>query len=341
MTRKNIKQNLTLAGLVTAAALSLTAKTDALENIPRDNAYDSIGRTVSLVANNQIKFLPYYLDLLDNNKDTADARIEDYRMLDSLITKAKGITADLQVPLIYCGTHLDSLETNLDNKLDSLVKATVNRPMINEEALVSSMLDTISSYTEVVDKYFIRASIREESMYNPKIVSLAGARGLMQFMKNTWKRFGEGSYQQNVFNPEKNIRAGIKYYTWMEEEFSKKHPNWDGLTLGEKRDLLASAYNGGHNRLMSKKVNWNIKEMPKESQDHIIKINKAMTQFSVEELYKNIAMYQARIESYESEGNKTFWFAYRPATIKELMRNYVLASSTNESESYSLQKTTS
>jgi len=49
-----------------------------------------------------------------------------------------------------------------------------------------------------------------ESGYNPKAVSSAGARGLMQFMKSTWADVMGTSFD-NAFDPEQSIIAGATY----------------------------------------------------------------------------------------------------------------------------------
>ncbi len=75
----------------------------------------------------------------------------------------------------------------------------------------------------------ISAVIQAESGGDPKAVSPAGARGLMQLMPATGREMG----LSNPFDPEANIRAGSKYLKQMVDM-------WDGdLTLA-----LAS-YNAG------------------------------------------------------------------------------------------------
>jgi len=298
------KRTVALATLVSAAALSLTLKSNP--DVPRDNYYEKLGITIPVTKNGSALSWAYYTDVLDNTADTLAARKEDYKTLDLLLTEARTI---FKIPLFYTSGYIDSI-TN--PRIDILANTAVTRPMINQEALVSSILDTITTYTEVIDKYFIKASIREESWYNPNISSHAGAIGLMQFTEKAWKRYGEGPYLSNVYNPEKNIQAGIRYYKWMEKEFSRKHPKWDKLTIGEKRDLLAAGYNGGPYLFIGKKskLNWNMKKMPKESIEHAAKINIAMVQLRQEDLFRNIAFYREKIEKYGSELNNALWLTY-------------------------------
>ncbi|HSS22758.1 MAG TPA: lytic transglycosylase domain-containing protein [Pyrinomonadaceae bacterium] len=68
---------------------------------------------------------------------------------------------------------------------------------------------------EGVDPRFIHAVIKQESKYDPKAVSGAGAQGLMQMMPATAKRFG----LKDPFNPTANVEAGTKYLKWLLERF--------------------------------------------------------------------------------------------------------------------------
>jgi len=320
MTEKKTKRILTLTGIVTVAALSLTSKMDL--NVPKNNYNTKIEPKISIIDSTSSSS-KYNMNVFSNLIDTILARQKDYETLDSLLFEARKM---LSVPLVYHEKHLDSLEIN---RINSSVNEAITRPMINQEALVNSILDTTKAYTEVVDKYFIKASIREESMYTPKALSPTGAKGLMQFTRSAWKHFGEGQYLPNVYNPEKNIRAGLRYYRWMEEEFSNKHPQWDKLTIAEKRDLLSAGYNGGPYSIMSKKVNWNINNMRDESIKHVAKVNAAIEQFQTEELYKNIASYRAKIERHELGRENVFWLAYDAANTGAFMNNYIYKTKSN------------
>lgn len=80
-----------------------------------------------------------------------------------------------------------------------------------------------------VDAALVSAVIKAESDYNPRIVSHKGARGLMQLMPATAKRFGV----TNSFDPEENIYAGTRYLRWLLKTF-------DG-----NADLAVAAYNAG------------------------------------------------------------------------------------------------
>ncbi|MBN2802439.1 MAG: lytic transglycosylase domain-containing protein [Deltaproteobacteria bacterium] len=65
----------------------------------------------------------------------------------------------------------------------------------------------LASKTHSVPQAFIRAIIRVESDYDYRVVSIAGAQGLMQLMPATGKRMG----CTNPFDPHQNIMGGTKY----------------------------------------------------------------------------------------------------------------------------------
>jgi soluble lytic murein transglycosylase-like protein len=82
---------------------------------------------------------------------------------------------------------------------------------------------------EGVDPRFIHAVIQQESNYDPKALSPAGARGLMQLMPGTAKRFD----CQDTKDEACNVEAGTKYLAWLLKRFN-----------GDVKLVLA-AYNAG------------------------------------------------------------------------------------------------
>ena len=66
-----------------------------------------------------------------------------------------------------------------------------------------------------VDPRLLHAVIWQESRYKPAAVSHAGARGMMQLMPATAKRFK----CDDVADPSQNIKAGTKYLRWLLKRF--------------------------------------------------------------------------------------------------------------------------
>lgn len=86
-----------------------------------------------------------------------------------------------------------------------------------------------SKYDALIDRYavqygvdpvLVRAVIQVESDFNPLCVSNKGARGLMQLMPETAHRYGV----QKIFDPEQNIRGGVKYLADLLEMFNSDLP---------------------------------------------------------------------------------------------------------------------
>lgn len=75
----------------------------------------------------------------------------------------------------------------------------------------------------------IRAVIAVESKFNPQAVSKRGARGLMQLMPQTAKRFAAG----NLFDPRANVLAGAQYLRALLDLFD------------DNIELAVAAYNAG------------------------------------------------------------------------------------------------
>lgn len=69
--------------------------------------------------------------------------------------------------------------------------------------------------THSIPEAFVRAVIRVESDYNPDVVSVAGAQGLMQLMPGTAKRMGCA----NSFDPHSNIMGGTRYLRYLANMF--------------------------------------------------------------------------------------------------------------------------
>jgi soluble lytic murein transglycosylase-like protein len=66
-----------------------------------------------------------------------------------------------------------------------------------------------------VDPALVKAIIMAESGYNPRAISKSGAKGLMQLMPRTAEAMGI----EDIFDPEHNINAGVKYFKKLLNQF--------------------------------------------------------------------------------------------------------------------------
>lgn len=111
--------------------------------------------------------------------------------------------------------------------------AHVYMPSQAEIARFASIVET-AARTYGVDKALVHAVISAESGYNPQAVSRTGARGLMQLMPETARRYGV----RNSMDPVDNIYGGVKYLHDLLAMFK-----------GDMR-LAVAAYNAGENAVI-------------------------------------------------------------------------------------------
>ncbi|MCH7487345.1 MAG: lytic transglycosylase domain-containing protein [Proteobacteria bacterium] len=96
-----------------------------------------------------------------------------------------------------------------------------------------------------IDRALIYALIRQESAFNPRAKSRAGARGLMQLMPRTAsfvardRRYRHGAKRRSLFEPEVNLTLGQKYIEILLEDEK----------IGGDLSLFAAAWNGGPGNL--------------------------------------------------------------------------------------------
>ena len=88
-----------------------------------------------------------------------------------------------------------------------------------------------------IDPIILLSLIRQESVFNPLARSRVGARGLMQLMPTTAKRFRRSVRDKHLTNPKINIELGTKY-------FQNLMKRYDGNLV-----YVLAAYNAGESRV--------------------------------------------------------------------------------------------
>jgi soluble lytic murein transglycosylase-like protein len=82
-----------------------------------------------------------------------------------------------------------------------------------------------------INPRLVAAMVETESGFDPYAVSSKGAAGLLQLMPATAHRFGLS--EQDVFDPARNLDAGVRYIRWLSEHFDQELP------------LVLAGYNAG------------------------------------------------------------------------------------------------
>ena len=144
-------------------------------------------------------------------------------------------------------------------------------------------------YSEYVEKYakennidslLIYAIIKAESNFDDDAVSNKGAMGLMQLMDETAKEVAtnelmEYNSEETLYNPEKNIQIGVKYFADLKEIFGN-----DAIAI--------AAYNAGMGTVNS----WIEEGIIKADGSDIENIPYKETNMYVRKILRDYNMYQ-------------------------------------------------
>ena len=121
------------------------------------------------------------------------------------------------------------------------VRRTVHAVYLNRSKGIISAYDHLllaASRSIGWDWRLLAALCYQESAFDPKAESWAGARGLMQIMPRTALELGVEPSQ--LYQPELNIRTSAKYLGRLQQNFS------DITNPDERKKFVLAAYNGGY-----------------------------------------------------------------------------------------------
>jgi membrane-bound lytic murein transglycosylase F len=124
------------------------------------------------------------------------------------------------------------------------VKRRVFSPMLDRKGGIISHYDGLfQQYCSPIrwDWRLMAAQAYQESTFDPKATSWAGAKGLMQIMPATADHLGLPRDQ--MYDPEKSIAAAAKYIGELEQTFSDIHDR------RERTNFVLAAYNGGSHHI--------------------------------------------------------------------------------------------
>lgn len=164
--------------------------------------------------------------------------------------------------------HFTSVKPSAPNaklymKSDPKPSAGAPRPGVLPYAPQDKSIERFTRYDEhirqaaalyQIPEALIRAVIKVESDYDPRAVSYAGARGLMQLMPETAELLGV----RDIHDPRENIFGGVRYLRVLANMF-----NGD-------LDFTIAAYNAGQNAVIQHRG------IPPYAQtrDYVVKVNK-------------------------------------------------------------------
>ncbi|MBF0351064.1 MAG: transglycosylase SLT domain-containing protein [SAR324 cluster bacterium] len=132
-----------------------------------------------------------------------------------------------------------------------------------------------------IDPYWALAIMREESHFLETALSSTQARGLMQLMPDTARHIAKKEKfrlkdEEDLFNPEINIRLGTTYLGWLKNQF------------GNNIVHTAAGYNGGPNSVKRWLKSWN-----KTPEDEFVEqIPYGETQNYVKRVFTTYHLYQ-------------------------------------------------
>lgn len=108
-------------------------------------------------------------------------------------------------PVVASSSDVTSV-VRTDPHTGKLVRTVV----VHNPAALAAAADHIAA-EQALPPELVRSVIKTESNYNPNAVSVKGARGLMQLIPETARRFGVA----DASNPVQNLQGGTKYLKYL------------------------------------------------------------------------------------------------------------------------------
>ncbi|GAA3350899.1 lytic transglycosylase domain-containing protein [Lysinibacillus sp. FSL M8-0216] len=208
------------------------------------------GSSTNALTDNQSIFSDMMNELLGDASTASNAKLSSLLGLGTanadIFNQLANTSEGTLESLLYKGSNAVYIPESVKQALTSSYEHTkldsyVSDNVIGSTAYANSLAGA-DQYAAIIEKAsatygvpekLIAAVIKQESNFNPSVVSHAGAQGLMQLMPQTAQYLGV----TNAFDPEQNIMAGAKYLRQMLDKFNNDPT------------LALAAYNAGASRV--------------------------------------------------------------------------------------------
>ena len=161
------------------------------------------------------------------------------------------------------GQRLDYMKMVLNENLMSKINGSSSTSTVNMDTDDESKQRIYKAVQEASRKYGVDSNlilgiIKQESNFNPNVVSSAGAMGIMQLMPENCKEDGV----DDPFNIEQNINGGVKQLKGYIDRYNGNV------------EMALMAYNAGPGTMQKRGVTSveHLYKMPKETQNYVPKV---------------------------------------------------------------------
>jgi len=129
----------------------------------------------------------------------------------------------------------------------------------------------VQKWPKEFDKRLYRLMLKQESEYNVYAKNkFSGASGLGQIMPSTYKGYRDSTnMEEEIFHPVKNLGVSLEVLADISIFCKKYHPDWENLTLENKRKIILTCYNAGPGKVRDK-AKWDLqsKKLNKEQREY-------------------------------------------------------------------------
>lgn len=170
------------------------------------------------------------LDVIYPNNQNVQTESFENILKTSTKTNFGSLLLDPQLKRVNADIVRQTPQTSFSSALQEANAVQANTTQPASKAQILNVVSQISK-KHGVDEKLVQALIKQESGFNPKAKSKAGAMGLMQLMPSTAKNLGV----QDPYNMVQNVEGGVKYLKSMLNKYN-------GNVI-----LALAAYNAGPN----------------------------------------------------------------------------------------------